>query len=76
MIAWFITFNFINIAWVFFRAKEWDDAIKLLKGMTDMNIMPFAQYMKQIIADNVWHLNSSFLNLIIHSDTAAEASEF
>lgn len=28
-----ITFNFINIAWIFFRAKEWDDAIKVLKGM-------------------------------------------
>jgi len=33
LLAWFITFNFINIAWVFFRAKEWDDAIKVLKGM-------------------------------------------
>ena len=32
-VAWFITFNFVNIAWVFFRAKEWDDAIKVLKGM-------------------------------------------
>jgi len=32
-VAWFITFNFINIAWVFFRAKEWDDALKVLKGM-------------------------------------------
>jgi hypothetical protein len=32
-LAWFITFNFVNIAWVFFRAKEWDDAIKVLKGM-------------------------------------------
>ena len=32
-LAWFITFNFINIAWVFFRAKEWDDAIKVLSGM-------------------------------------------
>jgi len=32
-LAWFITFNFINIAWVFFRAKEWDDAIKVLNGM-------------------------------------------
>ncbi|MDH4945508.1 MBOAT family protein, partial [Sulfurimonas sp. C5] len=30
ILAWFITFNFINIAWVFFRAKEWDDAIKVL----------------------------------------------
>lgn len=32
-LAWFITFNFINIAWVFFRAKEWDDAVKVLGGM-------------------------------------------
>lgn len=36
-LAWFITFNFINIAWVFFRAKEWDDAVKVLKGMFGMN---------------------------------------
>ena len=32
-LAWFITFNFVNISWVFFRAKEWDDAIKVLKAM-------------------------------------------
>jgi purine-cytosine permease-like protein len=32
-LAWFITFNFINISWVFFRAKEWDDAMKVLGGM-------------------------------------------
>ncbi|WP_345980658.1 MBOAT family O-acyltransferase [Sulfurimonas sp. HSL3-2] len=35
--AWFITFNFINIAWVFFRAKEWNDAIKVLSGMMGFN---------------------------------------
>lgn len=33
LIAWFITFNFVNIAWVFFRAREWADAYKVLKGM-------------------------------------------
>jgi D-alanyl-lipoteichoic acid acyltransferase DltB (MBOAT superfamily) len=32
-IAWFITFNFINIGWVFFRAHSWSDALKVLKGM-------------------------------------------
>lgn len=32
-LAWLITFNFVNIAWVFFRAKEWDDALKVLSGM-------------------------------------------
>ena len=39
--AWFLTFNFVNIAWVFFRAKEWDDAIKVLTAMfnfSDINI--------------------------------------
>lgn len=33
IIGWIITFNFINISWVFFRAKDWDDAMKVLKGM-------------------------------------------
>jgi len=33
LFAWFITFNFINVTWVFFRAKEWDDALKVLHGM-------------------------------------------
>jgi D-alanyl-lipoteichoic acid acyltransferase DltB (MBOAT superfamily) len=36
-LAWFITFNFVNIAWIFFRAKSWDDAIKVLKGMVGLN---------------------------------------
>ncbi len=33
ILAWIITFNFINMSWIFFRAKESDDAIKVLKGM-------------------------------------------
>ena len=37
VIAWFITFNFVNIAWIFFRAKEWDDAIKVLSSMFSLN---------------------------------------
>lgn len=39
LLAWFITFNFINITWVFFRAKEWDDAVKVLYGMFGLNGM-------------------------------------
>jgi D-alanyl-lipoteichoic acid acyltransferase DltB (MBOAT superfamily) len=33
VLAWFVTFNFINIAWVFFRAKDWESAMKVLNGM-------------------------------------------
>ena len=37
VLAWFITFNFVNITWVFFRAKEWDDAVKILGGMFSLD---------------------------------------
>ena len=38
-VAWLITFNFINATWVFFRAKDWDDAMKVLSGMVDFNTL-------------------------------------
>ena len=59
-IAWFITFNFINISWVFFRAKTWDDAIKVLKGMftlKDNIILPTA------LEDKVPALLTNSLNI-------------
>jgi len=36
-LAWFITFNFINVSWVFFRATDWSSAIKVLSGMIGLN---------------------------------------
>ncbi|NEW60224.1 MBOAT family protein [Sulfurovum sp. bin170] len=35
--AWIITFFYINFTRVFFRATDFDDAIKVLKGMFGMN---------------------------------------
>jgi len=35
LLAWFMTFQFVNASWVFFRAQEWDDAIKVLRGMVN-----------------------------------------
>ena len=32
-LCWFITFNFINIAWIFFRAENLSGAANLIKGM-------------------------------------------
>ena len=54
-LAWFITFNFINITWIFFRAKNWHTAVKVLKGMMGMSsagldtksegrLLPFNQF--------------------------------
>jgi len=36
-LAWLITFNFVNLSFVFFRAKSWESAIKVLEGMAGMN---------------------------------------
>ena len=37
IVAWFITFNFVNVTWVFFRARTMDDAAKVMRGMVGMN---------------------------------------
>lgn len=32
-VAWFLTFNFVNLAWIFFRAPTWDDATTVVSMM-------------------------------------------
>ncbi|MBI5562728.1 MAG: MBOAT family protein [Deltaproteobacteria bacterium] len=36
LIAWFLTFNFVSAAWIFFRAGSYDSAMRILKGMSGM----------------------------------------
>ena len=33
VLCWLLTFNFVNLAWVFFRAENLNGALNLLKGM-------------------------------------------
>jgi D-alanyl-lipoteichoic acid acyltransferase DltB (MBOAT superfamily) len=35
--AWVLTFVFVDVAWVFFRARSWSDATKVLSGMFGLN---------------------------------------
>ena len=35
-IAWLVTFAFVNVTWVFFRAKTGEDALRILHGMVDI----------------------------------------
>nr|WP_323594877.1 MBOAT family protein [Aliarcobacter butzleri] len=37
ILAWFITFNFINITWIFFRAKDFESAMKVLGSMFSLD---------------------------------------
>lgn len=38
IIAWLITFNFINFSWIFFRAESWDSALKVINAMVSFDI--------------------------------------
>lgn len=37
ILAWVLTFNFVNIAWVFFRANDFTTALNILQGMAGLN---------------------------------------
>lgn len=45
IIGWLITFNLVNIFWIFFRAKNLTDAIKVIKGMFFINSNLFKELM-------------------------------
>ena len=47
-LSWFITFNFVNITWVFFRAKEWEDAMKVLTGMFGFNGIKLPNFLEKV----------------------------
>lgn len=47
VLAWIITFNFINFTWIFFRAKEWDDALKVIKGMCGFNGIVLPSFLRK-----------------------------
>lgn len=36
VLAWLLTFGFVNVTWVFFRADTLDDALRVLRGMVDL----------------------------------------
>ena len=58
------TFNFINIAWVFFRAKEWDDAVKVLKGMINMDNVNIEVFIEQQISI-IKNIYSSIMEIVV-----------
>lgn len=54
-LCWFITFNAVNIAWVFFRADNLQQAIKIIKAMFDFSkfyIIPTGSVIAKYIPKN------------------------
>jgi D-alanyl-lipoteichoic acid acyltransferase DltB (MBOAT superfamily) len=42
-VGWLLTFGFVNTSFVFFRAREWHDALKVLKGMLGLEGINFGR---------------------------------
>jgi alginate O-acetyltransferase complex protein AlgI len=36
-LAWLLTFTFVDVAWVLFRARSWPDALHVLHGLIDVD---------------------------------------
>lgn len=66
IIAWIITFNFINITWVFFRAQTFEGAITMLKGMLGFGGISLPAFLSKYF-QNSWgggiHFGETFANI-------------
>ena len=68
-LAWLITFNFINVSWVFFRAEKWDDAVEILKAMIDYDNIVFTKSFIYIYDTTIKKLSFIMPNLEASSST-------
>lgn len=55
ILCWLITFNFINITWVFFRAENIDSAISLIKGMFNLSTLSQISFLALLQDINAYH---------------------
>jgi D-alanyl-lipoteichoic acid acyltransferase DltB (MBOAT superfamily) len=53
-LAWLLTFAFVNVAWVFFRAHAWPDAVRVLRGMVDVGSIRDWPLQRLATADFAW----------------------
>ena len=51
ILAWIVTFNFVNAAWVFFRAEHWSDAIHILRGMIGLQGVVLPDFVARFLPD-------------------------
>ena len=50
LLCWFLTFNFVNIAWIFFRAENIQGACNLLKGMFGGTYIALPNFLENTLA--------------------------
>jgi D-alanyl-lipoteichoic acid acyltransferase DltB (MBOAT superfamily) len=70
-LAWFVTFNFINFSWIFFRANQWDDAIKVLKGMVGLGSNSINQFYDK---NDLWQIIAVFIIVLFTKNSIEHIS--
>lgn len=79
IVAWLLTFNFINATWVIFRAKNWHDATKVFTGMISFHnivlphftqgLVSFKGYLQSTDVSVFVILVSSFILIFLKNST-------
>ena len=72
ILAWFITFNFINITWIFFRAKDFESGMKVLGSMFSLdNVVLPEKYFKFLAEYNdiYFRFGTTYENIFGESKT-------
>jgi len=49
-LSWAMTFVFVTVGWVFFRAKTWGDALKVLKAMFSIEALILPKRLESVLA--------------------------
>ncbi|RDU72929.1 MBOAT family protein [Helicobacter aurati] len=67
ILCWILTFNFINIAWVFFRAESLQGAVNLLKGMFGIVWVELPHKARLIphFLENIYGRNETVIYLVL-----------
>lgn len=74
-VAWLITFHFVNVAWVFFRAETWEDAIKVLKAMFGFNGMELPDLILWVL-QAVFYIIVGFIMIITFKNSMEMVKRF
>jgi alginate O-acetyltransferase complex protein AlgI len=76
ILAWFITFNFVNITFVFFRAKEWEDALKVIFGMIDITSINISKILLINNISEIFMILLAFIIILFLKNTSQISKEF
>lgn len=74
IVGWSLTFTFINLTWVVFRASSFDDAVKVYRGMFGLNGIVLPEWLAGFVGQldgHAFHFGNSLANIKGGADTAA-----